>query len=60
MTDSALHLPSPGRDHRPAVASGFRDHDDSVLADMLQNGGLFIDLSLERWLDRIERREERA
>ena len=60
MTESILHFPSSGRAHRPAPASRMRDHDDGVLADMLQNGGLFADLSLERWLDRIERREDRT
>jgi hypothetical protein len=60
MTDSILHFPSSHRERRPASVSGFRDRDDGVLADMLQNGGLFADLSLERWLDRIERREDRA
>ena len=60
MTDSILPFPSSGRDRRAAPASAFRDRDDGVLADMLQNGGLLSDLSLERWLDRIERREDRA
>lgn len=60
MTDSFLQFPSSHRGLRAAPALGLRDRDDGVLADMLQNGGLFADLSLERWLDRIERREERA
>jgi hypothetical protein len=36
-----------------------RAHDDGLVDEMIRTGALFGDLSLERWLDRVERREER-
>jgi hypothetical protein len=42
---------SPGPDGR---------HDDGFVVELIRTGALFGDLSLERWLDRVERREERA
>jgi hypothetical protein len=35
-------------------------HDDGFVVEMIRTGALFGDLSLERWLDRVERREERV
>jgi hypothetical protein len=35
-------------------------HDDGFVVELIRTGALFGDLSLERWLDRVERREERA
>jgi hypothetical protein len=35
-------------------------HDDGFVVELIRTGSLFGDLSLERWLDRVERREERA
>ena len=60
MTDSArtsTFLPDNcGADRTRAL----RDFDDGVMAEILQNGGLAPDLSLERWLDRIVFRGDRA
>jgi hypothetical protein len=60
MTDSARPvLPLSARDAANS-AQARRDLDDGILADLLQNGALFGDLSLERWLDRVVFREDRA
>jgi hypothetical protein len=49
-----LPAPKAGADRRTD-----RSHDDSLVVEMIRTGALFGDLSLERWLDRVERREER-
>lgn len=51
---SPLPAPSAGADLRTD-----RAHDDGLVVEMIRTGALFGDLSLERWLDRVERREER-
>ncbi len=37
-----------------------RSGDDSLVVEVIRTGALFGDFSLERWLDRVERREERT
>jgi hypothetical protein len=48
----------------PALKAGAdlrmdRSNDDGLVVEMIRTGALFGDFSLERWLDRVERREER-
>ena len=60
MTDSARAIP-PLSDFGTATSAPIRrDVDDGILADLLQNGALIGDLSLERWLDRVVFRGDRA
>lgn len=43
----------------PADGRRVAYRDDGVMAEMIRSGALFGDLSLERWLDRLERWEDR-
>jgi hypothetical protein len=60
MTDPFRHFPLPNGGPRPEPVPALWGREDAVLADMLQTGGIFPDLSLERWFDWIERGEGRA
>jgi hypothetical protein len=51
---SLFPAPSAGADLRMD-----RSNDDGLVVEMIRTGALFGDFSLERWLDRVERREER-
>jgi hypothetical protein len=60
MTDYILQIPLSRESRVAAPSQAVSDRNDGVVADLLCNAGLFADFSLERWLDWIERREERA
>ena len=60
MTDSVRPNPSLPDHFGADRVRSYRDRDDGLMADLLQGGGIFGDLSLERWLDRIESRGDRA
>jgi hypothetical protein len=60
MTDSTRAFPTGSATAEADRARARRNADDSVLTALLQGDGLFGDLSLERWLDRVAFRGDRA
>lgn len=56
MRTLSLLFPTPERTAGRSQDGGL---DDGFVAEMIRTGALFGDLSLERWLDRVERREAR-